>query len=192
MPPAKRSRRMSLRGLEEMAAYGSTTVEAKSGYGLSFEAEMKSLEAIRLAAQQWPGTVVPTLLGAHVVAPEHRSDPAGYVRIICQDMIPTAAQLKLAEFVDVFCERGAFTTEQTRRILKCATDNNLGVRVHVCQLTPTQLQPLLEFRPASLDHMDYHQRRRHPAAGGARTPSRRCCRRPIISSGSTSFRRRAS
>ncbi len=144
-----------LRGLEEMAAYGSTTVEAKSGYGLSFEAEMKSLEAIRLAAQQWPGTVVPTLLGAHVVAPEHRSDPAGYVRIICQDMIPTAAQLKLAEFVDVFCERGAFTTEQTQEILKCATDNNLGVRVHVCQLTSTQLQPLLEFRPASLDHMDY-------------------------------------
>ncbi len=88
-----------------MAAQGTTTVEAKSGYGLSFAAEMKSLEAIREAAHRWAGTVVPTLLGAHVVAPEYRDDPEEYVRIICEDMIPTAAKLKLAAFVDVFCER---------------------------------------------------------------------------------------
>jgi imidazolonepropionase len=144
-----------VRALHEMAAQGTTTVEAKSGYGLSFAAEMKSLEAIREAAHHWAGTVVPTLLGAHVVAPEHRDNPEEYVRIICEDMIPTAAKLKLASFVDVFCERGAFTTEQSQRILRTADEHCLGVRAHVCQLTPAQLAPLLEFHPASLDHMDF-------------------------------------
>ena len=143
------------KALDEMAAQGTTTVEAKSGYGLSFAAEMKSLEAIREASHQWPGTVVATLLGAHVVAPEHRDNPEEYVRIICEDMIPTAAKLKLASFVDVFCERGAFSMEQSQRILRTAVEHNLGVRVHVCQLTPAQLAPLVPFRPASLDHMDF-------------------------------------
>jgi imidazolonepropionase len=144
-----------VRALDEMAAQGTTTVEAKSGYGLSFEAEMKSLEAIREASRQWAGTVVPTLLGAHVVAPEHRDHPEEYVRIICHDMIPTAAKLKLAEFVDVFCERGAFSLEQSQQILRSAVEHNLGVRAHVCQLTTAKLEPLLEFHPASFDHMDY-------------------------------------
>src|SRR5271157_3178534 len=140
---------------DDMAVLGTTTVEAKSGYGLSFAAEMKSLEAIREASHQWAGTVVPTLLGAHVVAPEYRDDPEEYVRIICEDMIPAAAKLKLAAFVDVFCERGAFTMEQSRQILRSAVEHNLGVRAHVCQLTPEKLTPLIEFHPASLDHMDF-------------------------------------
>src|SRR5271157_4443407 len=143
------------RAFEDMSAQGTATVEAKSGYGLSFAAEMKSLEAIREAAHQWAGTVVPTLLGAHVVAPEYRDDPEEYVRIICEDMIPAAARLKLAAFVDVFCERGAFTMEQSRQILRSAVEHNLGVRAHVCQLTPEKLTPLIEFHPASLDHMDF-------------------------------------
>ena len=82
-----------------MASYGTTTVEAKSGYGLSFEAEIKSLEAIAEAARQWQGTVVPTLLGAHVVAPEYRENPEEYVRIVCEEMIPAVSRggLKPAE-----------------------------------------------------------------------------------------------
>jgi imidazolonepropionase len=143
-----------LGGLDEMAAYGTTTVECKSGYGLDFASEMKSLEAIREASHQWSGFVVATLLAAHVVPPEHLENPDEYVRIICEDMIPTAAKLKLAAFVDVFCDRGAFTMEQSRRILRAAVDRNLGVRAHVCQLTPAHLAPLIEFHPASLDHMD--------------------------------------
>ncbi len=181
--------------LEEMAAQGTTTVEAKSGYGLSFAAEMKSLEAIREASKQWPGTVVPTLLGAHVVSPEYRDNPEEYVRVVCEEMIPAAAAnfrrltrrvekqipcrlksarddkykgldgapkgaplqspARLAEFVDVFVERGAFTIQQSLRILRAAVAHNLGVRAHVCQLTPAELAPLLEFHPASLDHMDF-------------------------------------
>jgi imidazolonepropionase len=143
------------KALNEMAAQGTTTVEAKSGYGLSFAAEMKSLEAIREASHQWPGTVVPTLLGAHVVPPEHRKKPDEYIRIVSDEMIPYAAQHELVQFVDVFCERGAFTMEQSQRILRSAVEHNLGVRAHVCQLTPARLAPLLEFHPASLDHMDF-------------------------------------
>jgi imidazolonepropionase len=144
-----------LRALDEMAAHGTTTVEAKSGYGLSLEAEIKSLEAIAHASQLWPGTVVPTLLGAHLVAPEFRDNPEEYVRIVCDDMIPTAAQRKLAAYVDVFCERGAFSMEQSQRILRTAVRYGLGVRAHVCQLTPAQLSSLLDFDPASFDHMDF-------------------------------------
>lgn len=144
-----------LHALREMAAQGTTTVEAKSGYGLSFDAEMKSLEAIRDAADQWSGTVIPTLLGAHVVAPEFRDNPDEYVRIVCEEMIPAAAERKLAQFVDVFCERGAFTLEQSRRILRSAVEHKLGVRAHVCQLTPARLELLMEFGPASFDHMDF-------------------------------------
>jgi imidazolonepropionase len=144
-----------LSALDEMSAYGTTTVEAKSGYGLSFEDEIKSLEAIRLAAKQWPGTVASTLLGAHVVPPEYRDNPGEYVRVVCDEMIPYAAQHELAQFVDIFVERGAFTMKQSRRILRSAVEHNLGVRAHVCQLTPEKLAPLLEFRPAALDHMDF-------------------------------------
>ena len=144
-----------LRALREMSAQGTTTVEAKSGYGLSLEAEIKSLEAIWQAAGQWNGTVVATLLGAHVVPPEYRDNPDEYVRLVCEEMVPAVAQRKLAQFVDVFCERGAFTPEQSQRILHAAVQYGLGVRAHVCQLTPAKLQPLLELRPASLDHMDH-------------------------------------
>ena len=144
-----------LNALREIAAYGTTTVEAKSGYGLSFESEMKSLQAIRRAAEQWPGTVISTLLGAHVVPPEYRSDPEAYVAIVSEQMIPFVAEQKLASYVDVFCERGAFTPEQSAHILRTAVEHGLKTRAHVCQLTSVDLGPLLEFHPASFDHMDY-------------------------------------
>ncbi|HUI83834.1 MAG TPA: imidazolonepropionase [Candidatus Binatia bacterium] len=144
-----------LRALREMSAQGTTAVEAKSGYGLSFDAEIKSLEAIREASRQWKGTAVATLLGAHVVPPEYRDQPDEYVRVVCEEMIPAAARGKLADFVDVFCERGAFTPEQSQRILRNAMEHRLGLRAHVCQLTPTDLGPLLQLHPASLDHMDF-------------------------------------
>jgi imidazolonepropionase len=144
-----------LSALKEMAAQGTTSVEAKSGYGLSVEAELKSLEAIRDAARRWPGTVVPTLLGAHAVLREFVDRREEYVRGICEQMIPQAAGRKLARFVDAFVEHGAFTVEETRRISAAAREHGLGTRAHVCQLTPAKVEPLLEFEPASLDHLDY-------------------------------------
>jgi imidazolonepropionase len=144
----------ALDALEQMGAQGTTTVEAKSGYGLDTDSEIKSLEAIRDAAKQWAGTVVSTLLGAHVVPKERRSDPEGYVEEVARRMIPLAAKKKLADFVDVFCDHGAFSLEQSEKIFEAATAHGLGVRAHVCQLTPSKLGPLSKFHPASFDHMD--------------------------------------
>ena len=138
-----------------MAAHGTTTVEAKSGYGLTVESELKSLEAIREAASRWPGTVVATLLGAHVVPKEFQGRSQKYVEVVCKQMIPQAARRKLAQFVDVFCDQGAFTAEETEQIFEAAEQHGLSVRAHMCQLTETALRPFLRFNPASFDHMDH-------------------------------------
>jgi imidazolonepropionase len=144
-----------LHALGEMAAHGSTTVEAKSGYGLTVESEMKSLEAIHEAADLWPGTVVPTLLGAHVVPKEFQGRSQKYVEIVCLEMVPEAARRKLARFVDVFCDQGAFTPGETERVFDAAKRHGLDVRAHVGQLSQTALGPFLKFHPASLDHLDH-------------------------------------
>ena len=144
-----------LAALRDMAAHGTTTVEAKSGYGLTVESELKSLEAIRDAASRWPGTVVATLLGAHVVPKEFQGRSQKYVEVICKEMIPQAAKRKLAQFVDVFCDQGAFTAEETKQIFEAAEQHGLSVRAHMCQLTETALRPFLRFNPASFDHMDH-------------------------------------
>ncbi len=143
-----------LDALREMAEQGTTTVEAKSGYGLTVDAEIKSLESIRSAAAKWPGTVIATLLGAHVVPKEFHGRAQAYVDLVCQQMIPLVAERKLARFVDVFTDRGAFNPEDTERIFDAAKQNGLGVRAHVCQLSATELRPLLRFHVASLDHLD--------------------------------------
>jgi imidazolonepropionase len=144
-----------LAALRDMAAHGTTTVETKSGYGLTVESELKSLEAIREAASRWPGTVIPTLLGAHVVPKEFRNCSQKYVEIVCTEMIPRVAKRKLAQFVDVFCDKGAFTPEETVQIFQAAKENGLNVRAHMGQLSETALSPFLKFNPASFDHMDH-------------------------------------
>jgi imidazolonepropionase len=141
--------------LRDMAAHGTTTVEAKSGYGLTVESELKSLEAIREAASGWPGTVIATLLGAHVVPKEFQGRSRKYVETVCKEMIPQAAKRKLARFVDVFCDRGAFTEAETEQIFEAAEQHGLSVRAHMGQLSKSALRPFLRFNPASFDHMDH-------------------------------------
>ena len=141
--------------LRRMAEQGTTTVEAKSGYGLNAESELKSLQAIAEAAKRWPGTVVPTLLGAHVIPQEFEDQGDEYVDLVCREMIPAAAKKKLARFADVFTERGAFSLEQTEKIFVAARQHGLGVRAHVGQLSRTPLSILLRFKVASLDHLDH-------------------------------------
>ncbi|PYV82722.1 MAG: imidazolonepropionase, partial [Acidobacteria bacterium] len=138
-----------------LSTFGTTTVEAKSGYGLSLDAELKSLEAINAGARQWPGTVVPTLLGAHAVPTEFRDHPEQYVDLVCEQMIPQAAKRKLATFLDVFCDRGAFSEEDTVRIAMAAQKSGLRVRFHISQLTRTPLDRILKLNPISLDHLDH-------------------------------------
>jgi imidazolonepropionase len=95
------------------------------------------------------------LLGAHVVPPEFHANPDEYVGIVCDEMIPAVAHRKLAEYVDVFCERGAFSPEQSVRILRAAVNHGLKTRVHISQLTHTALDFFAEFASASFDHLDY-------------------------------------
>jgi imidazolonepropionase len=143
----------------DFAKHGTTTVEAKSGYGLSLESELKSLEAIRGASQQWPGTVVPTFLGAHVVPREYRGRSQNYVEVVCKEMIPAVAKRKLAKFVDVFCDHGAFSEIECATIFGAALENGFSVRAHLGQLSPPKegfIESTLECcQPASLDHMDH-------------------------------------
>jgi len=156
---------------ERMNQHGTTTIEAKSGYGLDVASEIKSLEAIRDAAAEFAGTIVPTLLGAHVVPREFAAQREDYVRLVCEKMIPRVARKpaanrrpksanlptgnrQLATFVDVFCERGAFTIAETRLIFDAARQHGLGLRAHLCQLSEASVAELLEFDPASLDHME--------------------------------------
>jgi imidazolonepropionase len=141
--------------LADLARHGTTTVETKSGYGLNLESELKSLEAIRAAAREWPGTVVPTFLGAHAVPPEYRGRSQEYVELVCNEMMPAVAKRKLARFVDVFCDRGAFSAAEAAQIFTAAEKHGLAVRAHVGQLSETRLGPLLRHQPASLDHMDH-------------------------------------
>jgi len=146
--------RRILAAFHEMLAQGTTAVEAKSGYGLSSDAELKSLRAIRLAASQWPGTVVSTFLGAHAVPVEYAEHPQRYLRLICEQMIPQVAERKLAHFVDVFCDRGAFSEVESLKIFAAAQRHGFGLRAHTSQLVRTSLAKLLSFDPASLDHLD--------------------------------------
>jgi imidazolonepropionase len=155
--------------LRDLAKHGTTTVEAKSGYGLSLESELKSLQAIRAAAREWPGTVVPTFLGAHVVPPEYRGRSQNYVENVCKEMLPAVAKAELARFVDVFCDRGAFSAEETEQIFKAAAEHGLAVRAHMGQLSETRIEPFLKFRPASLDHMDHVNEADLPALAKSNT-----------------------
>jgi len=139
----------------DMAAHGTTTIEAKSGYGLTVESELKSLDAIRDAASRWPGTVVATLLGAHVVPKEFQGRSQNYVETVCMEMVSRAAKRKLAQFVDVFCDKGAFTAAETVQIFAAAAQYGLSVRAHMGQLAETTLKPFLRFNPVSFDHMDH-------------------------------------
>ncbi|HEY1859937.1 MAG TPA: amidohydrolase family protein, partial [Gemmataceae bacterium] len=102
-------KRLARPRLQRMMSFGVTTVEVKSGYGLSLEDELKCLEAIAELNAEGPVELVPTFLGAHAVPPEYQSDRDGYIRVLCNSMLPEVARNRLAEFCDVFCEKGVFS-----------------------------------------------------------------------------------
>jgi imidazolonepropionase len=123
------------RALETMLTLGTTTVEAKSGYGLDVVNEIKMLEAIRELDEEGPITLVSTFMGAHEVPPEFRQNPEAYVDLVITRMIPMVTSRKLARFCDVFCETGVFSVQQTERIFRAAQAVGLELRVHADELT---------------------------------------------------------
>jgi imidazolonepropionase len=123
------------RSLNRMLPLGTTTVEAKSGYGLDLETEIRILEVIQGLDQDDPITVVPTFMGAHEIPLEFRQDPEAYVDLVITRMIPAVAERKLARFCDVFCETGVFSVPQTERIFRAAQAAGMETRVHADELT---------------------------------------------------------
>ncbi len=142
--------------LDAMLLLGTTLAEAKSGYGLSTEAEIKQLEAVRLGAAGHPVQVVPTFLGAHTVPKERRDDRDRYVDEIVNEMIPEISRQKLASYADAFVDSQAFSLAEARRVLEAAAAAGLGVRLHADQLADDGGAMLAaELHAASADHLEY-------------------------------------
>lgn len=142
------------RRLDLLLRHGTTTVECKSGYGLSTEHEMKQLRALQRASAGQPVRTVSTFLGAHEFPEEFAEDHHGYVDLLVQEMIPAVAESGLAEFADVFCERGVYTVEQARRVLVAAADRGLRPRLHADEFAPSGAAELAaELGALSADHL---------------------------------------
>jgi len=133
---------------------GTTTIEAKSGYGLSTESELASLEAIKEVNAQHALEMVPTFLGAHEIPDEYRDDRDEYIRILCEEMLPAVAERGLAEACDVFCEEHVFTTSESRKILTRARELGLALKLHADEIKPTGGAELAaEMKALSADHL---------------------------------------
>ena len=140
--------------LDIMLKYGTTTVEVKSGYGLTTEDEVKCLEAAQELDREHPIDIVTTFLGAHAVPPEYEGETDGYVSLITEEMIPKIAKGRLAEFCDVFCENGVFNIEQSRRILKTGKEFSLKPKIHADELSSLGGAELAaSIRATSADHL---------------------------------------
>ncbi len=143
--------------LARLASYGTTTVEVKSGYGLSIEDELKILRVIRDLASDLPMRIVPTWLGAHEIPREARATPAtraSYVKMLRQKMLPLVIAERLAVFADVFCEPGVFTIEETRDLLLAARRSGLQLKLHADELSPSGGAELAaELHATSADHL---------------------------------------
>jgi len=152
--PASELADVALRRLDTMLCHGTTTVEVKSGYGLSPDQELKCLRVVRELAERHPMDIIATFLGAHAVPPEYRGDADGYVLRIIDEMIPRVASEGLAEFCDVFCEEGVFSVEQARRILEAGRAAGLAPKLHADEIAPMGGAELAaEIGAVSADHL---------------------------------------
>lgn len=142
------------RALLEMQRFGVTACEAKSGYGLETETELRQLRVIRQLGQECAMDLAPTFLGAHALPPEYQNDREGYLRLLCEEMIPRAAAEGLARFCDVFCEEGVFTAEESRRILLAGKAHGLLPKLHADEIHPIGGSQLAgELGAVSAEHL---------------------------------------
>lgn len=159
--------------LKRFAAYGTTTIEAKSGYGLDVPSELKILGLHRELNQEQPIEIISTFLGAHTVPAEFRGKARGasrYIDLLVKTLLPEVASNNLAKFCDVFCERGAFTREQSKHILEQGKRYGLAARMHAEQLSRTGATQLaVELGAASCDHLEYVNRGDIRALAGSNT-----------------------
>lgn len=146
----------AMKRLNEIAVYGTGAVEIKSGYGLSTKSEIKMLRVIKKLKQHSPLTIKSTFLGAHSIPMEYRNKQEKYVDIVVNEMLPQVAEEKLADFIDVFCDIGFFTVEETERILKAAQKYGLRGKIHANELGYSGgVQAGVKFNALSVDHLEY-------------------------------------
>jgi imidazolonepropionase len=143
--------------VQELISYGTTTIEIKSGYGLTIDDELKALRVIGRLANRFPARILATWLGAHEIPQEYRSSEAQrgeFVDLLVNEMLPKVVEQGIARFADVFCEPGVFTIEETRRILKAARRAGLGIKLHADELKPSGGAELAAALAAvSADHL---------------------------------------
>jgi imidazolonepropionase len=140
--------------MDRMLACGTTTAEAKSGYGLSLLDELKQLRAIQRATADHAVDLVPTLLAAHEVPPEHRGARERWLDVICEEIVPAVAEAGLARFSDVFCEQGVFSADESRRVLVAARDYGMAPRLHADEFVDSGGAELAaELGALSADHL---------------------------------------
>jgi imidazolonepropionase len=138
-----------------MLRSGTTTIEAKSGYGLDRDTELKMLRVLRGLGEEGPARIVPTLLAAHTVPPEFAGHRAGYLRFVAEELIPEVAAAGLAKYCDAFCDDHAFTVEECRTVLASARAHGLGLRIHAEQFRPgTGAALAAELGAATADHLE--------------------------------------
>ncbi|MFH1336122.1 MAG: imidazolonepropionase, partial [Candidatus Zixiibacteriota bacterium] len=148
--------RLAIPRLDRMLSYGTTTIEAKSGYGLSLEDEIKMLEVIEKLNRIHPIDLIPTFLGAHEIPEEYRNKRKDYISLITEKMIPEVAKRKLAVFCDIFCEKGVFDIEESRMILTAAREYGFKLKLHADQLSPLGGTKLAaELGAVSADHLEF-------------------------------------
>ncbi len=144
-----------LRRVYQSVRQGITTLEVKSGYGLTTSDEIKSLKAVAAAQKEAPLELVPCFLGAHAIPRNYRDDRDAYVDLVCEEMIPKVAEMGLADYCDVFCDRGAFTAEEGRRILETGKENGLIPRIHSDEIENIGATKMAaEVGAASADHLE--------------------------------------
>ncbi len=145
----------ALTHLKQMKLSGTTTVEIKSGYGLTLKDELKILKVVKKLQKEKILTIIPTFLGAHTIPMEYKSNPQKYVDLICYEMIPKIAEEKLAVFCDIFIEEGSFSVSDASKIFEVAHKRGLKIRAHVEQFTNSKgAQTALEFGATSVDHLE--------------------------------------
>jgi len=140
--------------MDRFIKLGTTTIEAKSGYGLDVESELKSLEALNIVNKNHAIDIIPTFLGAHAIPPEYKSNLDGYIDLLCNEMIPAVAEQRIAKYCDVFCENGYFNVIQSRRILETAKQYGLISRLHADEFEDSGAAELAaELGAVSADHL---------------------------------------
>jgi imidazolonepropionase len=142
--------------LKEIISYGTGAVEIKSGYGLTTESELKMLRVIKKLKERSPLTIKATFLGAHAVPADYKSRQSDYVDLIINEMIPMVASEELADYIDVFCDRGFFTVEDTDRILNAGMKYGLRPKIHANELDFSGgIQVGVKYNALSVDHLEY-------------------------------------